>query len=126
MARAARAMASAAGLMWQLGDYRYDLTSEETIQIGLAEALRRSGYEFVREARLSPTDRVDFLVEGGVAIEVKRQGSVGDLLRQLSRYASHDAVQEMLVVTARPQATDLPLELGGKPLECLVLLGSLF
>jgi hypothetical protein len=112
--------------MWYLGDFRYNLTSEETIQVGIAEALRKGGYEFEREARLSPTERLDFLVAGGVAIEVKRHGSRTELLRQLSRYTEFEAVRELLVVTARSQLSDLPLELHDKPLECLVLLGSIF
>jgi hypothetical protein len=119
------ATASASSLKSYLGGFRYDLTSEQTIQDGIAVALSRSGYEYEREARASAKDRFDFLVQG-VAIEVKRHGAVNDLLRQLSRYAEHDEVRELLVVTARLQSTDLPSELHGKPLECLALLGSVF
>jgi hypothetical protein len=119
------ASATAAGLMWYLGDFRSKLVDEDAIQRGIAEALRVGDYEFEREARLSKTDRLDFLV-GGVAIEVKRNGSLSQLLRQLARYAQHEKVRELLVVTARPQVSDLPNELCGKPLECLVLVGSLF
>lgn len=126
MVREPTVQATAAALMWHLGEFRYDLTSEETIQVGIAEALRQGGYQFQREARLSPTERLDFLVEGGVAIEVKRHGSRHDLLRQLSRYTEFEAVRELLVVAARSQLSDLPLELHDKPLECLVLLGSIF
>lgn len=119
-----------------LAGYRYDLTSEATIQAGLASVLSVDGFVFEREAQLSATDRPDFLVLGqgvvagavfsGVAIEVKRAGSRSDLLRQLSRYAQHETVRELLVVTARSQLSDLPSELHRKPLECLVLLGSVF
>jgi len=118
--------ATAAGLMFHLGEFRYNLASEESIQVGIAEALRLGGYAFEREARLSPTERLDFLVGGSVAIEVKRHGALNQLLRQLSRYAQHDSVRELLVVTARAQSSDVPAELHGKPLECLVLLGSFF
>jgi len=117
--------ASASHLSWYLGGFRYELTDEESIQRGIEEALRMGDFEFEREARLSAADRPDFLVQG-VAIEVKRQGRLNSLLRQLARYAAHDRVLELLVVTARMQATDLPSELNGKPIECLVLLGSVF
>ena len=53
-------------------------------------------------------------------------GTLQALLLQLSRYAELDGVRELLVVTARLQSTDVPGELHGKPLECLVLLGSIF
>jgi len=108
-----------------LGGFRYNLTNEESIQLGIAEALRAGHIAFERETRLSARDRLDFLV-GDVAIEVKLKGTANDLLRQLSRYTEHESVRELLVVTARSQLSDLPDELHGKPLECLVLLGSIF
>lgn len=108
-----------------LAGFRYDLTSEDSIQRGIERVLEVFGLSFEREFRLSGADRLDFLVDG-IAIEVKRQGSRQDLLRQLSRYAQHEAVRELLVVTARLQLSDLPSELHGKPLDCLSLLGSIF
>lgn len=116
---------TAAYLRDYLGNFRYQLDSEEAIQLGIAAALQEGGLPFEREPRLSSTERPDFLVDG-VAIEVKRHGPLNALLRQLSRYAELDSVRELLVVTARLQSTDVPAELHGKPLECLVLLGSLF
>jgi hypothetical protein len=109
-----------------LSGYRYDLSNEDSIQSGLERAMLMEGLVFVREAQLSNEDRLDFLVDACVAIEVKRQGSLQELLRQLSRYAQHVVVRELLVVTSRLQSTNLPTEIGGKPLECLVLLGSIF
>jgi hypothetical protein len=116
---------TAAGLKSYLADFKYNLVDEESIQAGIAEALSLGAFAFEREARLSATERPDFLV-AGVAIEVKRHGALGALLRQLSRYAQHDAVHELLVVTARVQSSDVPEQLGGKRVECLVLLGSVF
>jgi len=117
---------TAAALGAQLSGFRYDLTTEDSIQRDLAFALARRGFrDAEREVRLSATDRLDFLV-GGVAIEVKLNGSVGELLRQLSRYAAYERVRELLVVTARLQLSDLPNRLHDKPLACLVLFGSIF
>lgn len=116
---------TAAYLKSYLANFRYHLDSEESIQLGIAAALQAGGIGFEREPRLSPTERPDFLVDG-VAIEVKRHGALTPLLLQLSRYAELDGVREVLVVTARVQSTDVPSELHGKPLECLVLLGSIF
>lgn len=117
---------TAESLSEYLSGYRYDLTNEDSIQNGIERVMLSEGLVFVREARLSATERLDFLVDAGIAIEVKRHGALNDLLRQLSRYAEHGAVRELLVVTARLQSTDIPREICGKPLECLVLLGSIF
>ncbi len=115
----------AADLRDLLGVWVYDLTSEESIQRGIAQVLERQGVDFEREVHLSAGDRPDFMV-GSVAVEVKRHGSLGPVLRQLSRYSRHERVRELLLVTSRLQSTDVPDELGGKPLEQLVLLGSVF
>lgn len=119
------ALQRAATIKEYLGKFKYDLEDEDSIQRGIARALELGNYLFEREARLSSKDRPDFLV-GNVAIEVKRHGALTPLLRQLSRYAQHDRVRELLVVTARVVATDVPDTLNGKPVECLVLLGSIF
>lgn len=116
---------TAAHLKSYLGNFRYQLDSEESIQLGIAAALQAGGLAFEREPRLSSTERPDFMVDG-VAIEVKRHGALNALLLQLSRYAQLESVLELLVVTARVQSTDVPSALHGKPLECLVLLGSIF
>lgn len=116
---------TAARLATYLGGFKYDIVDEDTMQLGIGEALRQGGIAFEREHRLSRRDRPDFFVDG-VAIEVKRKGTLNELLRQLSRYAEHDQVRELLVVTARVQSTSLPTQLHGKPLCCCVLIGSFF
>ncbi len=116
---------NAVELKHYLAAFRYDLTSEDSIQVGIAGVLRAGGVAFERETRLSSRDRLDFLV-GDVAIEVKLKGTVNDLLRQLSRYTEHESVGELLVVTGRVQLSGLPEQIVGKPLECIPLLGSMF
>ena len=82
------------------------------------KALRRAGLDFAKEARLAPRCRADFLLRGGVLIEVKR-GRVdrARLLQQLRRYAAQEAVTSLIVVTERTVA--LPREVGGK--RCAVV-----
>ena len=91
---------------------------EFELQAQVAGALRRAGLDFAKEARLAPRCRADFLLRGGVLIEVKR-GRVdrARLLQQLRRYAAQEAVTSLIVVTERTVA--LPREVCGK--RCAVV-----
>jgi hypothetical protein len=110
-------------LAHQLEGYRYDLSSEDAVQRGLAVALGEIGVPAAREVQVD-CGRLDFLTADGTAIEVKLHGSTNDLLRQLSRYAQLEQVKGLLVVTTRHRLAQLPAELGGKPLSVALLVGS--
>lgn len=72
-----------------------------------------------REVQLSPSDRVDFMVDG-VAIELKVKCSTNEILRQLARYAQHDSVREILLLSVtRAPLLKLPPTLNGKPVRGL-------
>lgn len=72
-----------------------------------------------REVVLSPTDRVDFMVDG-VAIELKVKCSTNEILRQLARYAQHESVREILLLSVtRAPLLKLPPTLNGKPFRGL-------
>jgi hypothetical protein len=94
--------------------YRLDLSDEKRTQSQLAEVLTGAGIAFEREKRLSAGDIVDFLVGGGVALEVKLKGQRKmEIFRQLQRYAAHESVTALVLVTI--VAMGLPVEIGGKP-----------
>lgn len=113
---------SAAALTEILAMYRIGAYSEEALQEGIAEALDTEGWSFEREVILGPRDRVDFLLEGGVGIEVKIDGTAPALIRQLHRYAQHARIHELVVVTNRARLTQMPAELNGKPVHVCSLL----
>jgi hypothetical protein len=94
-----------------LAGYRFDCATEQALQDGIETALADVPHE--REKALSPKDRPDFMV-GSVAVEVKVGGGLSALIRQLHRYASHDCVSEILVVTSRLRLANLPNWLNGK------------
>ena len=96
-----------------IGTGRYELGSEKSTQTGIEQQLRAHLPEVRREHRLAPGDVVDFFVDG-VAVEVKlKRNQPASILRQLERYARHDAVQAIVLVTNR--AMGLPPEINGKP-----------
>ena len=103
-----------------LAAYRIDCTDELTLQDGIARILTEHAVPFEREARLGARDRVDFLV-GDVAIECKIGGSVTELIRQLTRYAWHESVSELLVVTSRLRHNKTPALLNEKRVVVLAM-----
>lgn len=102
---------------------RFDLSEETQCQAQIETWLRERmpDVEISREHRLSPRDRPDFFI-CGVAVEVKmNKCRPSDVLRQLTRYAEHEAVEALVLVANR--AAHLPRTLNGKPLV-LVSLGQ--
>jgi hypothetical protein len=51
---------------------------------------------------------------------VKIDGATNELLRQVSRYAEHEDVSAILVVSTRRRHSDLPESLCGKPILFLL------
>jgi hypothetical protein len=112
-----------------LGSYRYTFANEKDLQDGLARVLFQRGIRFDREVRLPPLtkdDRVkdipDFMVDG-IAVEVKVDGGLSDVTRQLHRYAQRKEVRSLLLVTSRAALGNQPAEMNGKRLVVLTLWG---
>lgn len=98
--------------------HRYRYASEVELQEQLEGVLLAAGVPVRREVRLSARDRID-LMAGDVGIEVKVKGERTPL-RQLGRYAEHDEVAGLLLVTTR--AATVPEEMRGKPVRLVSLL----
>lgn len=110
-----------------LGPARLIFRDEAELQAQIAQLLEAAGVLFQRERVLSAGDRVDFLVLPGLGVEVKVGGPRTAIIRQLSRYAMHGAIQGLVLVTASLRhATAFPREIGGKPVACVYLMGSTF
>ncbi len=92
---------------------RVPLTNERAAQTALADALNAAPEE--REVWLAEKDRIDFLLEHGLGIEMKlrRRWSKPGVLRQLKRYAEHPDVKALILVTG--MSTGMPATLNGKP-----------
>jgi len=102
--------------------YRFAFTTEAELQQAIAKVLGDAGVPFEREHRLSGADRIDFLLAGGVGLEVKIDGATNALLRQVHRYVQHEAITALVVVVSRTRLAGLPTELGGKPVVAVSLL----
>jgi hypothetical protein len=98
-------------------------TVEEPHLHGMIEgALADGGLGYSHEHRLGPRERIDFLVEGSVGIEVKKGHPNGtDLLRQVRRYCAHDEVASLVVVLPWRKHLSLPPEINGRRVTILCL-----
>jgi hypothetical protein len=104
--------------------YRFSYRNEKELQEGLAMAFLEAAVPAVREYRLGPRDTIDFMIDGGIGVEVKVGGSLADATRQLHRYAGFDEVHSLVLVTTRSRLANMPMTLQGKPLGTLVLSGA--
>ncbi|HMI94453.1 MAG TPA: hypothetical protein VK509_23935 [Polyangiales bacterium] len=96
--------------------HRFDSSTEERLQAGIAQALAAEGLQLEREVVLAPGSRIDFLSADGIGIEVKIEGTETSVLRQLMRYAEIDRVRELVLFTTRSKHLAMPATLRGKPL----------
>jgi hypothetical protein len=98
--------------------FRY--SDEDQLQGALASALLSIGFDVQREVRLDGASRIDLLV-GRVGVEVKVAGTVESVTRQLRRYADHDRIGGIVLVTTRVRHRQVPRSLSGKPVAVVSL-----
>lgn len=74
-----------------------------------------AGFEipFTREVCIGHANRIDFLSDCGIGIEVKTRCPRRQIHRQLTRYANHPDVTALILVTGT--FTGLPETLNSKP-----------
>ena len=78
---------------------RYRLGSEGLLQIDIANHLAHNSIAFEREVKLSPADRIDFLVEGSIGIEVKAKAVARQIYRQLDRYVAYPQLSALILIS---------------------------
>lgn len=97
-----------------LSQFRFHYANEAELQRGIEQVLYDKQFEFYREYLLTPESRPDFYLTSGLVIEVKIASSTAEVMRQVARYASHEKVSGILLVTSRQHR--LPESFSGKPL----------
>lgn len=112
-----RAIISVAQVCQLLRAARVSLSDEKVTQAQLAEVLVAALPDgaVVREHRLLARDIVDIFVDGRIAIEIKLKGHGRKMsvFRQLSRYAEHQSVTDIILATNLSMG--LPATIEGKP-----------
>ncbi len=84
-----------------LADFRPNLRDENALHRQIMECFDRAGIDYENEARLNSRDRIDFIVNGCIAIEVKRGGGNSGLApwRQLFRYLEDPRFDMGILIT---------------------------
>ncbi len=97
------------------------VTDERSLQDQVAAALETGGVPHRREVVLGPRSRIDFIAGDGIGIEIKKgKAASGAVEAQLDRYASHDAVKELILVVER-NVFDWPRQVRGKRVRYVAL-----
>lgn len=97
----------------RLRGYSFSCSDESELQEAVAVVFKCEGFPFEREVSLSPKDRIDFVVHK-VGIEVKTAFSPKAVVEQLIRYAKHEEIDALVLVTTRAQHRVIPGTLLGK------------
>ncbi|MCH7421259.1 hypothetical protein [Shewanella sp. MM_2022_3] len=101
---------------------RINAVVEKQAQADIEAKLDDSNFKFEREYRLSERDIVDFVVHtdtGLIAIELKIKAQRMSIYRQLCRYAKHDEVAAVVLLTGT--AMNLPALIENKPAAVISL-----
>ena len=124
-----------ASIVKSIKGYSFAYTNEDELQRGIDRVFQQEDVSYEREFRLSDKDRLDFFVHSssvasdlrtGIAIEVKIDGTLTDLTRQVHRYMQDDLVEGVVVVTPKMRLARMPEEMNGKPLGVALLSSSAF
>jgi len=113
-----------------LRSYRFRWHNEASLQKAVHLALKSGPWKVDREHRLSESDRVDFYLTSAdglrLAVELKVQGDMESVQRQVARYAASTKVDGVLLVsTSNRLAIGLADTASDKPVRSVVLSGGL-
>ncbi len=113
-----------------LRSYRFRWHNETSLQKAVHLALQSGPWKVEREHRLSESDRVDFHLTSAdglrLAVELKVQGDMESVQRQVARYAASTKVDGVLLVsTSNRLAMGLVDTASDKPVRSVVLSGGL-
>lgn len=101
---------------------RFTYRDERQLHQAIEQALTDEGLHPKPEVRLG-YGRIDFLVNR-VGVEVKTKGSLEAVTRQLSRYATSDNLDALVLATTTRRHLAVPRELAGKPVTVVILGGG--
>lgn len=98
------------------------VTQEFDLQKLIAQQFAADGISYVKEHRLAPRNRIDFLIPGGIGVEVKKgKPNSGQVADQIERYCQFDAVHVLILVVERSVFDHLDRSSNGKPVHYVAL-----
>lgn len=103
--------------------HRFRYADEAMLQEGLAAALEEAGVTVEREVRLDAHCRIDLMI-GRVGVEVKVNGTLAQVRRQVERYLKSDLLDGLVLVSGRARHVGLHGDFSGKPVRVVTLLGA--
>jgi hypothetical protein len=89
------------------------LNNEKRTQSDIEKLFIANGVLHKREVDLGDGDVIDFMLPGGLGLEVKLKESKRAIYRQCSRYCKHPQVSQLILVSAT--ALGFPETIEGKP-----------
>lgn len=93
------------------------VVDEYRLQEMIADLLQKAQIEYKKEYRLGQRNRIDFLVNGTIGIEIKKgKPDKAQVVKQLERYTSFDEVKAVILVVERN--VNIPDEVNGK--KCIL------
>lgn len=101
------------------------VSEESNLQDALARLFDALDLKFEREKTIAPGLRPDFMLSGGVVVEVKIKDSLSALTRQTHAYLGVNTVNAILVVSNKTRLMRLPKEMRGKPVYVALAGGGL-
>lgn len=94
---------------------------EYSLQDAIAKQFDTDGIPYAKEYVLGPRNRIDFLIPGGIGVEVKKgKPNSVQLQAQAERYCRFDAVQTLVLVVER-NVIDYDPVVNGKPVHYVAL-----
>lgn len=99
--------------------YKIRTDNEFEVQQQVEQIFKSNGVDYKREFRLSPKDRIDFLVDS-IGIEIKVHGwSAKKIYDQIERYSKYDLIRLIVLLTS--QACHFPNKINEKQIVIINL-----
>jgi hypothetical protein len=94
---------------------------EHDLQSEIAQRFNTDGIPYAKEHQLGPRNRIDFLIPGGIGVEVKKgKPNSGQVMAQVERYAGFPVITHLVLVVERNVFT-YDRSANGKPVHYVAL-----
>jgi hypothetical protein len=100
---------------------------ENELELSVCQTIESLGFEVIKQKSITRRDRLDLFVPIlGLGIEIKIAGSYSRVAEQLLRYAEHEEVKALLLVTTRASHRQLHMMPNDRNVPVFVLHTAMF